>query len=115
MIELCLKTIISFLVIYGFISLVKEIFNAIFTPKGSYDDIVVVVKVLNSEESLEATVRMILWKCLKFTHGGFVPNILIVDMGSTDSTADIAKRLCSDYSFIEYTTSEKYDEAKNKR
>ncbi len=115
MIELVTKTIITFLVIYGFIALVRAVFNAVFSPKGSYDDIVVVVKVLNSEESLEATVRMILWKCLKFTHGGFVPNILIVDMGSTDSTSEIARRLCADYSFIEYTTSELYNEAKNKR
>lgn len=115
MIELIAKTIISFLVIYGFIALVKSVFSVVFSPKGSYDDIVVVVKVLNSEESLEATVRMILWKCLKFTHGGFVPNILIVDMGSTDSTAEIAKRLCADYSFIEYTTAELYNQAKNKR
>ena len=36
--------------------------------KRKYDEMLVVVKVKNSENTLEATVRMILWKCLCASH-----------------------------------------------
>jgi len=108
MISIITRTLITFFAIYGFTALIKEILDMFFMPKKNLKDLLIVIKVLNSEDTLEGIVRMILWKCLSLTHGGFMPNILIVDMGSSDDTADIAKRLSHDYSFIRYTTHEEY-------
>ena len=108
MAEIIIKTLITFFCIYGFTDLVKTVFRFFFSPKKPFDDMVIVIKVLNSEKTLEATVRMVIWKCLSISHGSFTPNILIVDLGSTDLTSAIAKRLCSDYSFIDYKTYGEY-------
>ena len=113
MTDAIVKTLVTFFAVYGLMGFVREIIDFFFSPKRVYEDLVVVVKVLNSQDTLEATVRMILWKCLSHSHGSFTPNILIVDLGSSDDTPQIAKRLCNDYSFIEYTTNELYLKSKN--
>ena len=71
-----------------------------------------VIKVKNGENSLEYTVRMLIWKFLGSSSGGYIPEILIVDMGSDDMTEQIAERLCRQYHFIYYTTAELYEKAK---
>jgi len=114
MTDIIIRTLVTFLAIYGLMGFVKEIVEFFFSPKRKYDELTVVVKVLNSENTLEATVRMILWKCMSSRHGAFTPNILIVDMGSTDSTPEIAERLCRDYGFIRYTSFDIYNKAKQK-
>lgn len=115
MIEVIFKTAITFFAIYGIVQIFKDVLFFLSDSHRAYDNISVVVKVLNNEETLEATIRMILWKILKITHGSFMTDILIVDMGSTDSTAEIAKRLCNDYSFIHYTTNELYLKNKSEK
>lgn len=112
MMDILLKTLITFFAIYGLTQFIKDVFLFFFREKNSRYTIV--VKVLNAENFLEAIVRMIVWKTLAFTGGHHTPEILIVDMGSTDSTIDIAKKLCSDYSFIAYTTKDAYEKIKSK-
>ncbi len=108
MADIIIRTFITFFAVYGLMGFVREVVEFFFSPKRKFDELIIVVKVLNSEDTLEATVRMILWKCMSAKHGGFTPNILIVDMGSDDSTPEIAKKLCRDYSFIKYTTYDVY-------
>jgi len=108
MADIILKTLITFFCIYGLTDFLKNILSFFFSPKNPYEDIVLVIKVLNSEKTLEATVRMIIWKALSQSRGGFTPKILIVDMGSSDTTAEIAKRLSLDYSFINFMTYDEY-------
>jgi len=64
---------------------------------------VIVIKTKNSEESIEYTIRSIVWKHLAQSFGGKVPTIIVVDMGSTDKTEEIVRRLSLEYSFIKYT------------
>ena len=113
MIQIIYKSLITFLSVYGFVQLLKELFLYIF---GLYhdktDDIAVVIKVKNSEETIEATVRTVIWKSLSLSCGEYIPDILIVDMGSEDRTGEIGEKLSCDYSFIHYTTAEKYFKAK---
>lgn len=110
--DVLLKTVITFLAVYGLVELIKDIFYC-FTTNIRNKDIVIVVKVKNAESNLEYTIRAIVWKTLAYTRGNYMPDILIVDLGSDDCTAQIAKKLCSDYSFIQYTTNELYNKAKN--
>lgn len=113
MIAVLLKTCITFFALYGFFALIKDLFYEIIKKDNSQnDDIAVVIKVKNACESLESTVRMIILKCLSVSFGGYIPDIIIVDMGSDDDTAVIAQKLCDDYSFIYYTTYELYEKAK---
>ena len=73
----------------------------------------VVIKVFNHEETIEGVVRSLILKLLKTSSPGSLTKIVIVDCGSTDNTLNIVKKLCRDYSFISYTTLEKYNKAKN--
>ena len=113
MANIIIKTAITFFAIYGLTQFIKDIIYILLKGKTK-SNYVIVVKVLNAEESLEATIRTIVWKTLAITRENHMPEILIVDMGSTDSTAEIAKKLCSDYGFIAYTTKELYLKVKNK-
>ena len=113
MIQILYKSLITFFAVYGFFQLLKELliyFLGIY--KNKIDDVAVVIKVKNSEDSIEATVRTVIWKSLSLSYGEHIPDILIVDMGSEDKTPEIAAKLSDDYSFIHYTTAEKYFKAK---
>ncbi len=101
------KTIVTFLAAYAVIDIIIRLVGLFFKPPGS-DDVYVIIKVRNREKDLEYIVRSVVWRNLSDSKGGFVPNVLIVDMGSDDSTAAIARALAEDYSFIYYITQEEY-------
>lgn len=113
MVDIIIKTAVTFFAIYGFVCIVKDILGFFVANRKFGDDVVVVIKVKNAAKSLEGTVRQVMWRWLALTRGSHVPNILIVDLGSTDETCEIAKRLSGDYSFIQYTTKEIYDKSKS--
>lgn len=110
MFDILVKTLITFCVIYTIIELVSALVNMVMFPAGNVgENVFVVVKVCNQEDRLEGIIRNIIWYELNSLNGGFVPNIVIVDMGSDDCTRLIGERLSDDYSFIYYTTVEEYD------
>ncbi len=112
--EIVLKSLVLVLAAYALIDLSKKLICALFRKRPYLrDDVFVVVKVKNHQEHIEGIVRSIIWRNLSMSGGGFVPNILIVDMGSSDETAQVAERLCKDYGFIYYTTEEKYNQMKD--
>lgn len=116
MITVIIKSLVTFFAIYGFVEFAKALYNCFAVPSNNPEnDLVIVIKVKNSEETLEAAVRSVIWKCLNCAYGGKIPDILIVDLGSDDATAEIAKKLCDDYSFIYYTTDDLYRKAKGKQ
>ncbi len=113
MISIILKTIMSFLVIYGFATICKDIFLFFLKDKtGKDSETIIVIKVRNSQDSIESAVRTVIWKCLNLNNGGKIHDILIVDLGSEDDTPIIAKKLSEDYSFVHYTTEDLYNKAK---
>ena len=108
------KAAITVLVIYACLDIARKAIAALFHKKPAIsDDLFLVLKVKNQQTTLEGIVRTLIWKHLRLQTGGFVPNILIVDMGSEDETPEIAKRLCDDYSFIYFTTEEQYSGMKD--
>lgn len=113
MVAIIIKTLLTFFSVYGIFHFVKDIYTE-FVAKNNFasNDIAVVIKVMNAAESLESTVRTIILKCLTNSYGGYIPDIIIVDMGSDDDTEMISKRLSDDYSFVYYTTYELYKKAK---
>ncbi len=110
-----IRSIVTFFFIYGFVQLIKDIIAFSTDAYKERKKCTLVIKVKNGESSLEYTIRMLIWKFLSSSSGGYIPEILIVDMGSDDLTEKIAKKLCNDYSFIYYTTSELYEKAKGNK
>jgi cellulose synthase/poly-beta-1,6-N-acetylglucosamine synthase-like glycosyltransferase len=48
------------------------------------------------------------WKSLNGFRGKDLPQIYVVDYGSTDNTPEILRRICRDYEFIKVFTREEY-------
>ena len=109
MFDILLKSVVTVLVIYAVIDILRNIIFC-FAGIDKYTDnnAFIAIKVKNNDDELEGVVRRIIWHELKLTNGGYVPTILIVDMGSTDDTRKIALKLCDDYDFIYYTTEDEY-------
>ncbi|MDY5626941.1 MAG: hypothetical protein SPF92_04985 [Clostridia bacterium] len=114
MLSVIFKSVLAFLAVYAVIDIVRHFICAFFikTPAVK-DDVFVVIKVKKCTKCIEGVVRSIIWKSLRADGGGFVPSILIVNMGADAETEDIAQRLCSEYGFIYYTTEEKYQSMKD--
>lgn len=111
MFHVIIKTVITFLMFYAVIDIGIKIFDSFFSSYNyRRDEIFVVVKVYNREKNLEYIIRSIIWKNLKCSKGGNVPNVLIVDMGCDEETSQIGKRLAEDYSFIYYTGKDEFDD-----
>ena len=63
MITVLIKSFVTFLAIYGFVQLVKDVIDFFaMPPGGNENDTVIVIKVKNSEETLEGAVRSVIWK-----------------------------------------------------
>lgn len=109
-----LKSIITVLVIYALIDILHKTIIAFFVHEPyKNENVFIVIKVKNQESRIEGVVRSLIWKYLSASGGGYIPNILIVDTGSEDSTPEIAERLSEDYSFIHFTTEDKFEQMKN--
>lgn len=104
--DIIFKVAIVFLLIY----FVCDFFKKVVEIKRNNDRLntVIVVRVKNREEDIERIVRSLIWKCLKVSNGGYIPYIMIVDMGSQDNTLDIAKKLNKEYDFIIPMTYDEY-------
>ena len=108
------QSAITVLVIYAIVNIITKIALGIFSPEPYHNkDVFVVVKVKNQEKNIEGVIRSIIWQNLKISGGGYVPNILIVDMGSEADTKLIADKLCQQYSFIFYATEDQFEKMKS--
>lgn len=112
--DILFKTIITFLVFYAVIDMVCKAFSLLFVKKPyCNEDVFVILKVKNQETNLEYLIRTLIWKNLSISKGGYVPNVIIVDMGSDDNTRIIGEKLADDYSFIHYMTNDDYIKLKD--
>ena len=108
------KSIITVLVIYALINIFQKTISAIFCREPyKNENVFIVIKVKNQEKKLEGVIRSIIWKNLNVSRGGYIPNILIVDTGSEDSTPIIAEKLSKDYSFIFFVTEDRFEKMKD--
>ncbi len=104
-----LQSVVCFFAFYGIIQMGINIYEWLHNSTYKRNDNVhIIITVKNQQNSIEGIIRSVLWKSLNNSHGGIVPNILVVDMGSTDETPDILKRLHIEYNFIEVTDSKSY-------
>ncbi|NLY42396.1 MAG: hypothetical protein GX066_00135 [Clostridiaceae bacterium] len=108
MMEILVQSLICFFALYGVIQLGLNIYNMINDYKLEKDKVYIIITVKNQQDTIEGVIRSIVWKSLNNYHGGVIPNILVVDMGSTDDTPIILDKLCLEYDFIKVTNSKEY-------
>ena len=114
MYEIVFKTVITFFVVYALLDIIVRVTELLFNKDNDTEESTfIVVKVLNQEKNLEYIIRSIIWKNLTAAKGGKLPTVLIVDMGSTDETPEIASRLARDYPFIHCTDIDDYERIKD--
>lgn len=104
MMKLILDALFWFFACFGIIQLAKTVFLS-FRKSAVAESYLIVVKVINKQDTIEGILRSIVWDNLK---RGEVPPILVVDMGSTDDTPRILSRLEQEYSFIHVTDKNGY-------
>ena len=105
--KLIFDALVWFFACFGIIQMVKLGFLS-FKRNVISENYLIVVKVINKQDSIEGILRSIVWDNLK--KGSCVPPILVVDMGSTDDTPSILKRLSDEYSFIHVTDKNGYQD-----
>jgi cellulose synthase/poly-beta-1,6-N-acetylglucosamine synthase-like glycosyltransferase len=108
MLDILIQSLVCFFAVYGAIQMGFNIYNTLTDIQYKKDDIYIIVTVKNQQDTIEGIIRSIVWRSLNNHHGGTVPNILVVDMGSTDDTLKILNKLCGEYDFIQVTDSEGY-------
>jgi len=94
-----IQVIIWILALYGLIEIVIETYRACFVL-NNVKDMYILVAVKNQEEYIEGIVRSIVFKNLYDRNDEIFNNIIIADMGSTDNTVHILKKLCGEYEFL---------------
>lgn len=94
------QIIIWVLAIYGFIEIVMSLLNSYVLVNNNLDDMYIFIAVKNREESIESIVRTIVFKNIYYRNEELFSNIIIADMGSTDRTLDILRKLAREYEFL---------------
>lgn len=95
-----IQIIIWILAIYGLIEITIVIFNSIILVNKSIEDMYIFLAVKNQEDSIEAIIRSIIFKNIYNKNEDLFNNIIIADMGSTDDTINILKKLTCEYEFL---------------
>jgi len=95
-----LQIVIWILAIYGLIEISINIFNGIAMVNNNIKDMYILIAVKNQEDTIEGIVRSIVFKNIYYKNEDMFNNILIADMGSTDDTINILRKLSKEYSFL---------------
>lgn len=85
---------ISFLSVYGLVSVVlyiRNLFSDIKTMNGK--TVFTVIAVKNEEEKVEGMINALLLKAMAGDSGISDSRVIAVDLGSTDKTADIVRKM----------------------
>ncbi len=86
--------LVCFFCVYGFIQMLFYILDLIFeTRQLKNKKIYTVLFVKNEEETIESTVRALLWKAVKNDTGIADREITVIDLGSSDETVTLLKAL----------------------
>ncbi len=95
MVYYIINTVLWTLALFGVIELIKEIVNSKTKRKNNY----IVILVKDEENCIEWIIRKIIIK-IKSDKIQDVKKIIVVDLGSEDTTKEIVEKLALDYNII---------------
>lgn len=97
------QVIIWVFAIYGFIELTLKVINTTMFldlySKGMY----IIIGVKNQEDNIETFLRTIIFKIIYGKQDETLDKIIVADLGSTDDTPQILKRLEQEYEMLKVT------------
>ncbi len=106
MLDFILTSILWILALYGLFEILKTIVHVHKYPRSSFTDTSFVITVHNQENSIEYFLRLFIYKMLYYNLS--IPEIIIVDLDSTDNTLNILRTFANDFYFISVLTLEEY-------
>lgn len=106
MLDFVLTSILWILAIYGLIEIIKTIIHIHSYPKISFDGTSFIITVQNQESNIEYFLRLFIYKILYYNLN--IPEVIIVDLDSTDNTLNILRKFAKDFYFINVLTFDEY-------
>lgn len=106
MADFIFTSILWILALYGLFEIVKTIIHIHRYPKINFNGASFVITVHNQEDNIEYFLRMFIYKMLYFNLS--IPEVIIVDLDSTDNTLNILRTFSKDFYFIKVLTLEEY-------
>ncbi len=101
--------LVCFFCVYGFLQMVFYILDLILeTRQLKHKKIYTVVFVKNEEDTIESTVRALLWKAVRNDTGVADSEITVIDLGSSDETVTLVKALERESSAVRLRTATEF-------
>ena len=101
-----LTSILWILALYGLLEIIKNIMHIHNYPKISFNGTSFIITVHNQENNIEYFLRLFIYKMLYYNLS--IPEVIIVDLDSTDNTLNILRAFSRDFCFIKVLTFEEY-------
>lgn len=106
MLDFILTSILWILALYGLFEIVKTVINIYKYPKICFNNSSFVITVHNQENTIEYFLRLFIYKMLYYNLN--IPEVIIVDLDSTDNTLNILRAFSKDFYFIKVLTFKEY-------
>ncbi len=106
MLDFILTSILWILALYGLFEIIKTIIHIRKYPKISFTDTSFVITVHNQENNIEYFLRLLIYQMLYYNLN--IPEVIVVDLDSTDNTLDILRAFAKDFNFITVLSLEEY-------
>ncbi len=106
MVDFIFTSIIWILALYGLFEIIKTIIHIHKYPAVSFNETSFIITVHNQENNIEYFLKLLIYKTLYYNFN--IPEIIIVDLNSTDNTLNILNNFAKDFSFITILTLDEY-------
>lgn len=106
MLDFILTSILWILALYGLFEIIKTIIHIRKYPKISFTGTSFVITVHNQENNIEYFLRLLVYQMLYYNLN--IPEVIVVDLDSTDNTLDILRAFAKDFNFITVLSLEEY-------
>ena len=106
MLDFILTSILWILALYGLFEIIKTIIHIRKYPKISFTGTSFVITVHNQENNIEYFLRLLIYQMLYYNLS--IPEVIVVDLDSTDNTLDILRAFANDFNFITILSLEEY-------
>ena len=106
MVEFIFTSILWIFALYGLFDIVKTLIHIHKYPHISFNGFSFIITTYNQENYIEYFLRLFIYKILYYNLS--IPEVVIVDLDSTDNTLNILRTFSKDFHFIKVLTLYEY-------